>query len=247
MLQWILIDRTQAPFYICNRRKRSMGIRINDIAPDFEAPTTEGPVIFHRWLWNQWTVFFSYPGNFSPVSVTEVGMAAELSREFTARNCGLIGLSVDSLETHEALSREIRETRGIPVDFPLIEDTDLRVAALYNMLPVPEADSEGVLRDDARIVRSVFVISPDRRIKFHQYYPVGTGRNFQEILRILDSLRLSTWHRVATPVNWKPGDDVFIPPDLDEEAARAMFPEGWKELKPYMRLIPQPPLARNLR
>lgn len=218
-----------------------MTLRINSEAPDFEADTTEGRIRFHEWIGDGWAILFSHPKDFTPVCTTELGYMAGLADEFAARNCKIIGLSVDSVADHEAWKGDIEETQGHAVNYPLIGDPDLTVAKLYDMLPEAEGvAAEGRSAADNATVRSVFVIGPDKRIKAMLTYPMSTGRNFDEVLRILDSCQLTARHQVATPVNWKQGDDVIIVPAVSDEEAREKFPEGWQAPKPYLRIVPQP-------
>lgn len=216
-------------------------LRINDVAPDFTAITTRGPLNFHEWLGTNWAVLFSHPKDFTPVCTTELGYAARLEPEFAKRNCKLIGLSIDPVDNHELWANDIEETQGFKVNFPMIGDTDLAVAKLYNMLPADESGtSEGRTAATNATVRSVFIIGPDKKIKLMMTYPMTTGRNFDEILRVIDSMQLTAEYKVATPVNWKDGDDVIIVPSVSNEDAEKMFPNGWKTLKPYLRLVKQP-------
>ena len=218
-----------------------MALQLNDIAPDFTAQTTEGEIRFHDWIGDSWAVLFSHPKDFTPVCTTELGYMAKIEPEFTKRNCKLIGLSIDPVENHSKWAADIEETQGAAVKYPMIGDTDLHVAKLYNMLPAEEADtSEGRTAATNATVRSVFVIGPDKKIKAMLTYPMSTGRNFDEVLRLLDSCQLTAKHTVATPVNWKPGEDVIIPPAVSNEAAAQKYPNGWKTVKPYLRVIPQP-------
>jgi thioredoxin-dependent peroxiredoxin len=209
-----------------------MAIRLGDTAPDFTADTTEGPIKFHEWLGNGWGVLFSHPKDFTPVCTTELGAVAKLKPEFTKRNCKVIGLSVDPVSDHEKWAGDIQETQGAALNFPLIGDADRKVSQLYDMIH-PNAS-------DTLTVRSVFIIGPDKKVKLTITYPASTGRNFEEILRVIDSLQLTASHSVATPVNWKDGQDVIIVPSLSDEQAKAKFPKGWKALKPYLRVTPQP-------
>ena len=213
-----------------------MTIRLGDTAPDFEAVTTEGPVRFHEWLGDGWGVLFSHPKDFTPVCTTELGEVAKLKAEFARRGVKVIGLSVDPLDAHREWSRDIAETQGLAPNFPMIADADRRVSDLYGMVH-PNAD-------DTMTVRSVFVIGPDKRVKLTLTYPASTGRDFAEILRVIDSLQLTHYCAVATPVNWRQGEDVVIAPALSDEEARTRFPAGWTELKPYLRITPQPELQR---
>ena len=218
-----------------------MSLRINDAAPNFRAQTTQGEIDFYEWLGDQWGVLFSHPKDFTPVCTTELGYMAGLEGEFTKRNCKIIGLSVDPVDDHEAWSKDIEETQGHAVNFPMIGDSDLNVAKLYNMLPADElGSSDGRTAATNATVRSVFVVGPDKRIKLMLTYPMTTGRNFDEILRVLDSMQLTAKHKVATPVNWKDGDDVIIVTSVSDEDAKEMFPEGFKTIKPYLRTVKQP-------
>lgn len=220
-----------------------MSLRINDIAPDFSAGTTEGTINFHEWIGDSWAILFSHPKDFTPVCTTELGSVAGLSHEFAKRNCKLIGLSVDPVETHKKWERDIEETQGHAVNYPMIGDTDLSVAKLYNMLPAEESGtSEGRTAAANATVRSVFIIGPDKKIKLMLTYPMTTGRNFGEILRVLDSMQLTVNHKVATPANWEQGDDVIIVPSVTDDEAKKLFPEGWNTVKPYLRLVKQPKL-----
>lgn len=209
-----------------------MTLRLGDIVPDFEAETTEGKIKFHDWLGSSWGVLFSHPKNYTPVCTTELGYTAKLKPEFDKRNVKAIGLSVDKLEDHHGWSKDIEETQGQALNFPLIADADKKVANLYDMIH-PNAS-------DTFTVRSVFVIDPNKKLRLSLTYPASTGRNFDEILRVIDSLQLTDKHKVATPVNWKHGEDVIIVPAVKDEDARKLFPEGWKTLKPYLRVVPQP-------
>lgn len=218
-----------------------MTLRINSIAPDFEAETTEGSISFHQWIADSWAIIFSHPKDFTPVCTTELGYMAGLKSEFDRRNCKIIGLSMDSIDRHEEWSKDIEETQGHKVNYPVIGDVHLKVAKLYGMLPESAPDSsEGRTPANNATVRSVFVIGPDKSIKAMIVYPMSTGRNFDEVLRLLDSCQLTAKHNVATPVNWKPGEDVIIPPTVSNEEAKEKFPEGWKTLKPYLRVVPSP-------
>ena len=218
-----------------------MTLRINDIAPDFTAQTTHGEIRFHDWIGDGWAVLFSHPKDFTPVCTTELGYLAGLEAEFTKRNTQIIGLSVDSVETHLAWKGDIAETQGHSVEYPLIADTNLEVSRLYHMLPADEtgAAEERTAVDNAT-VRTVFVIGPDKRIKMMLSYPMSTGRNFDEILRVIDSLQLTANHGLTTPANWQPGDDVIIAPSISNEDAAQKFPAGWKTVKPYLRVVAQP-------
>jgi alkyl hydroperoxide reductase subunit AhpC len=218
-----------------------MALHIGDEAPDFKAETTQGPIRFHDWIGNGWAILFSHPKDFTPVCTTELGYMAKLKPEFDKRNCKVIGLSVDSVADHDRWSKDIEETQGAKVNYPMIGDTDLKVAKLYDMLH-PNASGEATERTaaDNATVRSVFVVGPDKKIKLMITYPMSTGRNFDEVLRVLDSCQLTAAHKVATPVNWKPGEDVIIVPAVKDEEAKQKFPGGWKAPKPYLRIVPQP-------
>jgi len=209
-----------------------MTLQLGDTAPDFTAETTEGTIRFHEWLGDKWGVLFSHPRNFTPVCTTELGYTAKLKPEFDKRNVKVIGISVDPLDAHDKWAADIQETQGYALNFPLIADTDRKVADLYGMIH-PNAS-------DTMTVRSVFVIGPDKKIKLTLTYPASTGRNFDEILRVIDSLQLTAKHQVATPVNWKQGEDVIIVPSVSDEEAKVKFPQGWRPLKPYLRLVEQP-------
>ena len=217
-----------------------MSLRINDTAPDFSAQTTHGPIKFHDWIGDKWAILFSHPKDFTPVCTTELGYMAKIEPEFTKRNAKLIGLSVDPVERHSEWAKDIKETQGHEVKYPMIGDSDLNVAKLYNMLPAGEAASDGRTAATNATVRSVFVIGPDKKIKLMLTYPMTTGRNFDEILRVLDSMQLTAKHQVATPVNWKNGEDVIIVPSVSDDDAKKKYPGGWKTLKPYLRLVKQP-------
>jgi alkyl hydroperoxide reductase subunit AhpC len=209
-----------------------MALQLGDIAPDFEADTTEGKIKFHEWLGNGWGVLFSHPKDFTPVCTTELGYTASLKPEFDKRGVKVMGLSVDPLDSHRLWSKDIEETQGTAPNFPMIADADRRIATLYGMIH-PNAN-------DTLTVRSAFVIGPDKKIKLSINYPASTGRNFDEILRVIDSLQLTAKHQVATPVNWRPGDDVIIVPSVSDDEARKKYPAGWKALKPYLRIVPSP-------
>jgi alkyl hydroperoxide reductase subunit AhpC len=218
-----------------------MSLRINDTAPNFTAKTTHGTIDFHQWIGDQWAVLFSHPKDFTPVCTTELGYMAKIEPEFTKRHTKLIGLSIDPVENHSKWAADIEETQGAAVKYPMIGDTDLAVAKLYNMLPADEAGgSDGRTAAANATVRSVFIIGPDKKIKLMLTYPMTTGRNFDEILRVLDSMQLTAQHKVATPVNWKQGDDVIIAGSVSDDQARTLFPEGWKAPKPYLRIVKQP-------
>ena len=218
-----------------------MALRINSEAPDFTAETTHGTIRFHDWIGDVWTVLFSHPKDFTPVCTTELGYLAGLQSQFAERNCKIIGLSVDPVSDHERWLDDIEQTQGNKVQYPLIGDPALQVAKLYDMLPAEAGDtSEGRTPVDNATVRSVFLIGPDKLIKAMLTYPMSSGRNFDEVLRLLDSLQLTAKHKVATPVNWKHGDDVIIVPAVSDEEAKKRFPEGWQAPRPYLRIVPQP-------
>jgi len=218
-----------------------MSLRINDIAPDFTADTTEGRIQFHEWLGGSWAVFFSHPKDFTPVCTTELGYVARTKPEFDKRGVKLIGLSVDPVESHAGWAKDIEETQGTAPNYPMIGDPSLEVAKLYDMLPASiEGGSAGRTAADNQTVRTVYIVGPDKRIKCMFVYPMTTGRNFDEVLRVLDSLQLTAKHRLATPVNWKPGDDVIIAGSVSNDEAKKLYPDGWKQPKPYLRIVPQP-------
>jgi len=218
-----------------------MTLRINSVAPDFTAQTTQGEISFHDWIGDGWAILFSHPKDFTPVCTTELGYMAGLQPQFEKRNCKIIGLSVDPVDNHKEWSKDIEETQGHAVNYPMIGDTDLEVAKLYDMLPEDAGDSsEGRTPTDNATVRSVFIIGPDKKIKAMLTYPMSSGRNFDEVLRLLDSCQLTLKHQVATPVNWQQGDDVIIVPAVSDDDAKKRFPQGWKAPKPYLRIVPQP-------
>jgi alkyl hydroperoxide reductase subunit AhpC len=218
-----------------------MGLRINDVAPDFTAETTQGTINFHEWIGDGWAILFSHPKDFTPVCTTELGYMAGLADEFARRNCKIIGLSVDPVDNHAAWAKDIEETQGHAVTYPMIGDPELHVAQLYDMLPAEAGNSAaGRTAADNATVRSVFVIGPDKQIKLMLTYPMSTGRNFDEVLRVLDSMQLTAKHKVATPVNWQKGDDVIIVPAVSDDDAKALFPDGWQTVKPYLRVVPDP-------
>jgi alkyl hydroperoxide reductase subunit AhpC len=218
-----------------------MSLRINDLAPDFEADTTQGRIRFHEWIGDGWAILFSHPKDFTPVCTTELGTLAGMEDQFAARNCKILGLSVDPVANHGKWAADIEETQGHKVNYPIIGDTDLHVAKLYDMLPGDAGDScEGRTPADNATVRTVFIIGPDKRVKLTMVYPMSTGRNFAEILRALDSIQLTAKHTVATPANWQPGDDVIIPTSVSDEQAKAKYPQGFRTLKPYLRMVAQP-------
>ena len=218
-----------------------MSLRINDTAPDFEAETTQGKIRFHDWIGDKWAILFSHPKDFTPVCTTELGYMAKIEPEFKKRNVKLIGLSIDPVDDHERWAHDIEETQGSAVKYPMIADTDLAVAKLYNMLPAEEeGTSAGRTAATNATVRSLFIIGPDKTIKLQLTYPMTTGRNFDEVLRVIDSMQLTAQHKVATPANWKQGEDVIIAGSVTDEAAKTLFPEGWKTVKPYLRTVKQP-------
>ena len=218
-----------------------MSLRINSEAPNFTAETTEGTINFHDWIGSSFAILFSHPKDFTPVCTTELGYMARLKPEFDKRNTKIIGLSVDPVGTHAKWAKDIEETQGAAVNYPMIGDTDLKVAKLYDMLPEGAgATAEGRTAADNATVRSVFIIGPDKKIKATFTYPMSSGRNFDEVLRLLDSIQLTAKHTVATPVNWKPGEDVIIPPTVSDDDAKKRFPDGWKTLKPYLRVVKHP-------
>ena len=218
-----------------------MGLRINDTAPDFEAETTQGKIRFHDWIGNSWAVLFSHPKDFTPVCTTELGYMAQLKPEFDKRNVKIIGLSVDPTTDHERWANDIRETQGHAPNYPIIGDADFKVSKLYDMLPAEVSGDPGKRTPaDNQTVRNVFIIGPDKKLKTILVYPMTTGRNFDEVLRIIDSLQLSAKHRVATPVNWKHGEDEIIAGSVSNDEAKKIYPQGWKEPRPYIRIVPQP-------
>jgi alkyl hydroperoxide reductase subunit AhpC len=218
-----------------------MTLRINSEAPDFTADTTAGRIRFHEWIGDGWAVLFSHPKDFTPVCTTELGYMAGLQPEFEKRNCKVLGLSVDPVSDHERWSKDIEETQGHAVKYPLIGDPELKVAKAYDMLPEAAGEtSQGRTAADNATVRSVFVVGPDKRIKAMLTYPMTTGRNFDEVLRIVDSCQLTARHKVATPVNWKQGEDVIIAGSVSDAEAKEKYPEGWKAPRPYLRIVPQP-------
>jgi thioredoxin-dependent peroxiredoxin len=216
-------------------------MQIGDTAPDFEAETTEGRISFHDWLGDSWGVLFSHPKDFTPVCTTELGYMARINPDFKSRNTKIIGLSVDPLDRHEAWAADIEETQGTAPDYPIIGDADFKVSKLYGMLP-EDVSGEATERTPAQnqTVRNVFVIGPDKKVKLILIYPMSTGRNFDEVLRVIDSLQLTAKHKVATPVNWQQGDDVIIAGSVSDEQAKEIYPDGWESPKPYIRIVPQP-------
>jgi len=216
-------------------------LRINDEAPDFSAETSQGEINFHEWIGNGWAILFSHPKDFTPVCTTELGYMAGLQPEFAKRKCKIIGLSVDPVSSHAKWAVDIEKTQGHKVNYPMIGDPELKIAKLYDMLPADAGDtSEGRTPATNATVRTVFVIGPDKKIKLMLSYPMSTGRNFDEVLRVLDSIQLTAKHKVSTPVNWKPGDDVILSGAVSDEEARQKYPGGWKTPLPYMRIVPQP-------
>jgi alkyl hydroperoxide reductase subunit AhpC len=215
-------------------------LRINDTAPNFAADTTHGPIDFHAWIGDQWAVLFSHPKDFTPVCTTELGYMARIEPEFAERGVRLIALSVDPVDSHHRWLDDIEETQGSKVKYPIIGDSDLAIAKLYHMLPAEEVGSGARTAASNQTVRSVFIVGPDKKIKLMLTYPMSTGRNFDEILRVLDSLQLTARYQVATPVNWEQGEDVIIPASMPDEEARKLFPQGWTTVKPYLRLVRQP-------
>jgi alkyl hydroperoxide reductase subunit AhpC len=218
-----------------------MTLRIGDDAPDFEAETTEGPIRFHDWIGDGWAVLFSHPKDFTPVCTTELGYMAKIKPDFDSRNVKVIGLSVDPMDRHSEWAKDIEETQGTAPNFPIIADSDFKVSKLYEMLPA-EVEGDPVERTpaDNQTVRNVLVVGPDKKIKLILVYPMTTGRNFDEVLRVIDSLQLTASHKVATPVNWKQGEDVIIAGSVSDDAARETYPDGWESPKPYIRIVPQP-------
>jgi alkyl hydroperoxide reductase subunit AhpC len=218
-----------------------MSLRIGDVAPDFEAQTTGGPIRFHEWLGDSWGILFSHPKDFTPVCTTELGYMAKLKPEFDKRNVKVIGLSVDAVGDHERWANDIRETQGYAPNYPIIGDSDYQVAKLYDMLPASvSGDPSKRTPADNQTVRTVFVVGPDKKVKLMLVYPMTTGRNFDEVLRVIDSMQLTAKHRVATPVNWKNGEDVIIAGSVSDDEAKKIYPQGWKAPRPYLRIVPQP-------
>ena len=218
-----------------------MTLRIGDTAPDFEADTTEGRIHFHEWIGNSWAVLFSHPKDFTPVCTTELGAMAKLKPEFDKRNVKIIGLSVDPVDSHSKWANDIKETQGTAPNYPLVGDPELKVAKLYEMLPADSgSSSQGRTAADNQTVRNVIVIGTDKKVKLVLVYPMTTGRNFDEVLRVIDSMQLTAKHRVATPANWKQGDDVIIAGSVTDDEAKKIYPNGWKAPRPYLRIVPQP-------
>ncbi|MGA7458097.1 MAG: peroxiredoxin [Methyloceanibacter sp.] len=218
-----------------------MTLQLGEIAPDFEAETTQGKIRFHEWLGDSWAVLFSHPKDFTPVCTTELGYMARIKPEFDRRGVKIIGLSVDPVDRHAKWAEDIKETQGVAPNYPMIGDPDLKISKLYGMLPASTAGgSDGRTAADNQTVRNVFVIGPDKKIKLILVYPMTTGRNFDEVLRVIDSMQLTAKHRVATPVNWNEGDDVIIAGSVSDEEAKKIYPDGWKAPRPYIRIVPQP-------
>jgi len=218
-----------------------MALQLGDTAPDFEAETTEGKIRFHDWIGDSWAVLFSHPKDFTPVCTTELGYMAKLKPEFDKRRTKIIGLSVDPVDRHSKWSDDIKETQGYAPNYPMIGDTNLQISKLYGMLPASvSGTAEGRTPADNQTVRNVFVIGPDKKVKLIIVYPMTTGRNFDEVLRVIDSLQLTAKHKVSTPVNWKPGEDVIIAGSVSDDDAKKQYPSGWKAPKPYIRIVPQP-------
>jgi len=218
-----------------------MALKIGDVAPDFEAETTQGRIKFHDWIGDSWAVLFSHPKDFTPVCTTELGYMARIQPDFESRNTKIIGLSVDPLDKHEDWAKDIAETQGAAPEYPIISDADFNVSKLYGMLPADTSGDAGERTPaDNQTVRNVFVIGPDKKVKLILIYPMTTGRNFDEVLRVIDSLQLTANHKVATPAQWQQGDDVIISGSVKEDEAKELFPEGWEEPKPYIRIVPQP-------
>jgi len=218
-----------------------MALQLGDEAPDFTADSTDGPIEFHKWIGTRWAMLFSHPKDFTPVCTTELGAVAKLKPEFDKRNCRIVGLSVDSVDDHKKWAKDIEEVTGHALNYPLIGDTALEVAKRYGMLqPHAGGEAKGRSAADNATVRSVFIIGPDKRIKLMLTYPMSTGRDFNELLRVLDSCQLTAKHKVATPANWRPGESVIIVPSVSDDEAKTMFPDGWRAPKPYMRVVPEP-------
>lgn len=218
-----------------------MSLRLGDIAPNFTADTTQGSINFHEWIGDGWAILFSHPKDFTPVCTTELGTMARMQPEFTKRNCKIIGISVDPVESHLKWEKDIEETQGATVNYPMIGDPNLEIAKLYDMLPASETGtSDGRTAATNQTVRSVFIVGPDKKIKLQLTYPMTTGRNFNEILRVLDSMQLTASHKVATPANWEKGEDVIIVTSVSNEEAATIYPDGWKTVKPYLRIVPEP-------
>jgi alkyl hydroperoxide reductase subunit AhpC len=224
-----------------------MGLQIGDMAPDFDAETTEGHISFYKWLGHSWGMLFSHPKDFTPVCTTELGYLAKLKPEFDKRNTKIIGLSVDPVEDHKAWAIDIEETQGYALNYPLIADTTLKISKAWSMLPgFVEGSSEGRTSADNQTVRNVFIVGPDKRVRLILIYPLTTGRNFDEVLRVLDALQLTAAHKVATPANWKPGEDVIIAASVSDDDAKKAYPQGWRAPRPYIRIVPQPGVRDTL-
>src|SRR5438132_1589526 len=235
------VSTSKRKFQTESLEETNVSLRINDTAPNFTAETTQGTINFHEWIGDGWAILFSHPKDFTPVCTTELGYMAGLQPEFAKRNAKIIGLSVDHVSNHGKWAADIEETQGHKINYPMIGDPKLEIAKLYDMLPAEAGDScEGRTAADNATVRTVFIIGPDKKIKLMLSYPMSSGRNFDEVLRVLDSLQLSAKHNVATPVNWKPGEDVIIPTSVTEEQAKQKYPMGWKTLKSYLRVVAQP-------
>src|SRR5262249_3121147 len=226
---------------LATARRDTMTLQIGDLAPDFEAETTEGRIRFHEWVGDSWAVLFSHPKDFTPVCTTELGAMARLKPEFDKRNTKIIGLSVDPVDNHAKWAKDIEETQGFAPNYPMIGDTDLAIAKAWGMLPAPASgDASTRTAADNQTVRNVFIIGPDKKVKLVLVYPMTTGRNFDEVLRVIDSLQLTAKHKVSTPVNWKQGDDVIIAGSVSDEDAKKQYPQGWKAPRPYIRIVAQP-------
>jgi alkyl hydroperoxide reductase subunit AhpC len=224
-----------------------MALRIGQTAPDFEADTTEGKIRFHEWLGDSWGILFSHPKDFTPVCTTELGYMAKMKPQFDRRNVKIIGLSVDPVDRHKGWAADIAETQGVAPNYPMIGDPNLKISKLYDMLPEEAGETcDGRTAADNQTVRNVYVIGPDKKIKLMLCYPMTTGRNFDEVLRVIDSMQLTAKHKVATPVNWKQGEDVIIAGSVTDEEAKKTYPEGWKAPKPYIRIVPQPEQTQSL-
>jgi thioredoxin-dependent peroxiredoxin len=221
------------------KEDQKMSVRIGDEAPNFTADTTEGKINFHEWIGDGWAILFSHPKDFTPVCTTELGYMAKLKPEFEKRNCKVIGLSVDPVDDHKRWAKDIEETQGAAPNYPIIGDADLNVAKMFDMIHPNATGGKRTAADNAT-VRSVFVVGPDKKVKLSLTYPMSTGRNFDEVLRVLDSIQLTAKHKVATPVNWKQGEDVIIVPAVSDDEAKQKFPGGWKSPRPYLRIVPQP-------
>jgi thioredoxin-dependent peroxiredoxin len=217
-----------------------MALRIGDEAPNFQAQTTEGAIDFHKWIGDKWAILFSHPKDFTPVCTTELGTMARMKPEFDKRNTKIIGLSADPVDDHRRWAKDIEETQGAAINYPMIGDSDLKVAKLYDMLPASESSEGKRSAANNATVRTVFVVGPDKKVKLMLSYPMSTGRNFDEVLRVVDSMQLTARHQVSTPVNWKPGEDVIISGNVSDEQAKQKYPGGWKSPRPYLRIVPQP-------